>query len=78
MNVSYIENALNDLFSIINECFLSLKNFCLLDYTKLEPEKFIVSNIRNLYQNINQGKEIEEIEKIIFSDAKSFMDLVIR
>jgi hypothetical protein len=31
-----------------------------------------------LYEKMNLGKEKEEIEKIIFSDAKIFMDLLIK
>jgi hypothetical protein len=77
MNVSYIESALNDLFAIINECFISLKSYCLM-YFKFEQEKSSNSNIRDLYQKMNLEKSTEEIEKIIFLDVKSFMDLLIK
>jgi hypothetical protein len=55
MNVSSIESALNDFFSIINECFLALKSFCHLN-AKFEQDKLTPSNIRDLYEKINLGK----------------------
>ena len=47
-------------------------------YFKFEQEKSSNSNIRDLYQKMNLEKSTEEIEKIIFLDVKSFMDLLIK